>query len=62
MRRKNIWTWLLQTFLPVVLFITYVRTQVEPFSSEHTVARYAILVGLYLVWHIYVDLVRDGKL
>ena len=62
MKGKNIWKWLLQTFLPVALFIVYEHTQVEPFSSEHAVARYAILVGLYLVWHIYVDLVRNDKL
>ena len=62
MKGKNIWKWLLQIFLPVALFIAYAHTQVDPFSSEHTVARYVILAGLYFIWHIYVELVRNGKL
>ncbi len=62
MEEKNIWKWALQAFLPVILFITYGLTQTEPFSSEHSIARYVILIGLYSAWHIYVNLVRKGKL
>lgn len=62
MEEKNIWKWALQTFLPVILFITYEQTQTEPFSSEHAIARYVILIGLYFAWNIYVTLVRKGKL
>ena len=62
MKQKKFWKWLLQTILPFVLFVTYSATQVEPFISEHQVARVVILVVIYCIWHIYVDLVRDGKL
>ena len=54
--------WFLQVTLPVALFQTFAYTQVEPFSSEHTVARYVILLVSYLTWHLYVNCVRDGKL
>lgn len=62
MEEKSIWKWALQAFLPVILFIAYEQTQTEPFSSEHVVARYVILIGLYCAWHIYVNLVRKGRL
>ena len=62
MKQISFWKWLLQTLLPFVLFVTYRETQVEPFTSEHQVASFVVLVVVYFVWHIYVDLVRDGKL
>lgn len=62
MKRKDIWKWLLQTFLPIFLFIGYTKSQTGPFSSEHIIAKYIILFGLYLVWHIYIELVRAEKL
>lgn len=49
-------------FLSIGLFVAYTSTQTEPFSSEHTVIRYVVLVGLYVIWHTYVDLVREDKL
>lgn len=62
MKRTSIWKWLLQTFLPVGLFVAYSSTQTEPFSSEHAIAKFVILVGLYTIWHIYVNLVREDRL
>ena len=62
MKRKSIWKWLLQTFLPVGLFVAYSSTQTEPFSSEHTIAKYVIMAGLYIIWNIYINLVREDKL
>lgn len=59
---RRIWKRLLQVFVPVVLFNVYSSIQTEPFSSEHTIAKYVILVVIYITWHAYVDLVREDKL
>jgi len=61
-KEKKLWKWLLQTFLPVGLFVAYSALDNAPFSSEHPVAKIAILIVIYLVFHLYVDFVRDGKL
>ena len=56
------WQWVIQVIVPVILFLLYGKVDEEEFKSEYPIASLILRIGLYVVFSVYVDLVRNGIL
>ena len=62
MVEKTWWQWVIQVIVPVILFISYGIVNEEEFKSKHPIANSILWIGVYVVFNVYVDLVRNGIL
>ena len=62
MVEKTWWQWAIQVIVPVILFLSYGKVNEEEFKSKHPIANLILWIGVYVVFNVYVDLVRNGIL
>ena len=57
MVEKTWWQWAIQLIAPVILFLSYRKV-----NEEEPIANSFSWIGIYVVFNVYVDLVRNGIL
>ena len=62
MVEKTWWQWAIQIIVPMILFLSYGKANEKEFKSEHPIASLILWIGVYFVFYVYVNLVRDGIL
>jgi len=62
MVEKTWWQWAIQVIAPVILFLSYGKVNEEEFKSKHLIANSILRIGVYYVFHMYINLVRNGIL
>ena len=62
MVKETWWQWVIQIIVPVILFLSFGKVNEKEFKSEHPVANLILWIGVYVVFNVYVNLVRNGIL